>query len=59
MNLRLAPLKLRNGLLLALSLLAITFSSCKKNDSSGPDDTANVEINEWVVENMRYVYYWN
>ena len=59
MNLRLAPLKLRNGLLLALSLLVITFSSCKKNDSSGPDDTANNEINEWVVENMRYVYYWN
>ena len=61
MNLRFVPLKLRNGLLFALLLLVISVSSCKKNDPAAPDIdvTDNNKINEWVAENMRYVYYWN
>lgn len=61
MKLRFASLNRRNGLLIALSLVTLFASSCKKNSSvePEPDASANREINEWVVENMRYVYYWN
>lgn len=41
-------------------LIAAGAAACKKNDSPDPSgEVANVEINRWVTEQMRDIYYWN
>ena len=47
-------------MVLVATLLVV--SSCKKREPSDPDPTGEVtneEINRWVVDTMRYYYYWN
>ena len=46
-------------LLALLSLLTINFS-CEENDPvPDPAETANENINSWILENMRLYYLWN
>jgi carboxyl-terminal processing protease len=57
---RFLSFNLRKGSLFLLLLIVASLSSCKKDATPGPEsETDRNEINEWVVENMRYVYYWN
>lgn len=46
----------------ATFILLIAVSSCKKRDTPDPDlagEVTNAEINRWIVDTMRYYYYWN
>lgn len=55
-----------NRIALAVILFAIGFSivSCTKEKGLGPDspipggDVTNADINKWVLDSMRYYYYW-
>lgn len=55
--------KLVKRVLPVVLVAALLFvASCKKKETNDPDPTGeitNEEINRWVSENMRDVYYWN
>lgn len=57
-----SQLFLKKYLFLAIAGLMLLTASCKKDkipEPEEPQESENVTVNEWVIENMRIYYYWN
>jgi len=57
-TIRFSRLKVGNAALMLASVLLLVTACKKENGGNGPS-SQNEKTNQWVIENMRDVYYWN